>query len=378
MLTISLDELSQTVVSLLAHSLPPATADRASLLRELRKHRIVKFKDSDTLASMDTILNVLRPVMSYVSDEALQDALALADGAKATRAARVTKGEAGEPATAAPDTVDGAPGEPATADTPDTTAGTDGFRVTAARSRGGGSRTQAARNSAVKISKLITVQWGTLENREWAFGDTVLLTGESGSGKSTLLDAVQSIMTAARQGLYQFNAGQDESTQSRRGGKEPRTLAAYALGQLADNVFLRPRSMSYVAALFDASEGSDEQATPFTAVIGIEANAEQGKAHLQRTIFFVVKRALSLSHFIEGPASERVGWSDSDEGGVRPPPGQAEGWAGDSPEVRGQVRLSAASLRRAHGEVVRARAGRFPRGQGLVQGYGLQGTRQRQ
>ena len=104
----------------------------------------------------------------------------------------------------------------------------------------------------MKIAKLITWQWGSLEAREWRFADTVLLTGESGSGKSTLLDSIQTLLTAAHHHLVQFNIGQDESTQSRRGGKEPRTLAAYALGQQADGVFLRKRSTSYVAMVFDA------------------------------------------------------------------------------------------------------------------------------
>ena len=78
----------------------------------------------------------------------------------------------------------------------------------------------------MKISRLITWNWGSVENREWLFGDTVLLTGESGSGKSTLLDSIQTLMTAVHHHLVQFNIGQDESTQSRRGGKEPRTLPA--------------------------------------------------------------------------------------------------------------------------------------------------------
>src|SRR5215468_3497343 len=100
------------------------------------------------------------------------------------------------------------------------------------------------RELMMKISKVVTWQWGTLENREWSLADTVLLTGESGSGKSTLLDAIQTLLTAAHHHIVQFNVGQDESTQSRRGEKEPRTLAAYALGQQADGVFLRTRSTS--------------------------------------------------------------------------------------------------------------------------------------
>jgi energy-coupling factor transporter ATP-binding protein EcfA2 len=150
----------------------------------------------------------------------------------------------------------------------------------------------------VKIAKLITWQWGSLESREWTFADTVLLTGESGSGKSTLLDAIQTLLTAAHHHLVQFNVGQDESTQSRRGGKEPRTLAAYALGQQADGVFLRKRSTSYVALVFDASEGSGELEQPFTALVGVEAHEDAARAMLGRSLFFIVRRALGLPHLL--------------------------------------------------------------------------------
>lgn len=149
----------------------------------------------------------------------------------------------------------------------------------------------------MKIAKLLTWHWGSLEDREWIFADTVLLTGESGSGKSTLLDAIQTVLTAAHQHLVQFNIGQDESTQSRRGGKEPRTLAAYALGQQADGVFLRSRSTSYAGIVFEASRHAGEQAMPFTALIGVEAFEDGRRAVLQGTPqFFIVRRALSLEH----------------------------------------------------------------------------------
>lgn len=87
-LVISLEELSQAVVSLLAHSLPASNADRLGLLRDLRKHRIVRFNDGEGAGSMEMLLSVLRPVMSYVSDEALDDALTIAGQAAAVRGAR--------------------------------------------------------------------------------------------------------------------------------------------------------------------------------------------------------------------------------------------------------------------------------------------------
>jgi energy-coupling factor transporter ATP-binding protein EcfA2 len=148
----------------------------------------------------------------------------------------------------------------------------------------------------MKIAKLLTWHWGSLEDREWAFADTVLLTGESGSGKSTLLDAIQTVLTAAHQHVVHFNIGQEESTQSRRGGKEPRTLAAYALGQQADGVFLRNRSTSYAGIVFEASERAGELVEPFTALVGVEAFEDGRRAVLQGTQFFIVRRALSLEH----------------------------------------------------------------------------------
>lgn len=87
-LVISLEDLSQAVVSLLAHSLPSASADRLGLLRELRKHRIVRFNDGEGAGSMEMLLSVLRPVMSYVSDEALEDALTISGQAAARRSVR--------------------------------------------------------------------------------------------------------------------------------------------------------------------------------------------------------------------------------------------------------------------------------------------------
>ena len=156
----------------------------------------------------------------------------------------------------------------------------------------------------MRISKLITWQWGSLESREWGFSDAVLLTGESGSGKSTLLDSIQTLLTAAHQHLVQFNIGQDESTQSRRGGKEPRTLAAYALGQQADGVFLRKRSTSYVALVFEPSESAGEKELPFTALVGVDAHEDAAKATLGKSLFFIVRRPLGLAHLLHRAAAD--------------------------------------------------------------------------
>jgi len=83
-LAISLEELSQTLVSLVGMTLPSSMAERGQLLRELRKLRLIRFKDADGLGQMETLVSVLRPVMSFVSDEALQDVLRMMQARQAT------------------------------------------------------------------------------------------------------------------------------------------------------------------------------------------------------------------------------------------------------------------------------------------------------
>jgi len=52
----------------------------------------------------------------------------------------------------------------------------------------------------MRMARLITLNWGTIDHRDWPLADATLLTGESGSGKSTLLDAMQAVLTAASAG----------------------------------------------------------------------------------------------------------------------------------------------------------------------------------
>ena len=127
---------------------------------------------------------------------------------------------------------------------------------------------------------------------------TIRLKQASTIAEIRTLDAIQTLLTAAHHHLVQFNVGQDESTQGRRGGKDPRTLAAFALGQQADGVFLRKRSTSYVALVFDASEGSGELEQPLTALVGVEAHEDATRAMLGRSLFFIVRRALGLPHLM--------------------------------------------------------------------------------
>ncbi len=119
------------------------------------------------------------------------------------------------------------------------------------------------------LKKFIFVNWGNIPNLEFELGPVNLFSGGNGSGKTTAADAIQTVMTAAHENLFQYNPGQDETTQRGRGGKRVRTLASYVLG-CDDGSYARLHPADgYLAAVFHPTAG--ESAEAFTAVIGIRA-----------------------------------------------------------------------------------------------------------
>jgi len=125
----------------------------------------------------------------------------------------------------------------------------------------------------VKLEKLILVNWGALRSDEYPMGNMTLLTGSTGSGKSTMLDALQTVMTAAYQNIFNYNPGQDEVTQNSRSSKSKRTLWSYITGA-EDNLFARPDGAhGYIAAVFKPSEG-EEEGEEFTALIAASARVD--------------------------------------------------------------------------------------------------------
>ncbi|VAW95856.1 FIG00979822: hypothetical protein [hydrothermal vent metagenome] len=142
------------------------------------------------------------------------------------------------------------------------------------------------------LKKFIFVNWGNIPNTEFDMGPVNLLSGGSGSGKTTVGDAIQTIMTAAHENLFQYNPGQDETTQRGRGGKRVRTLASYVLG-CDDGSYARPshdNTDGYLAAIFHPTKG--ETAEPFTAIIGIRAwldkTAKQLVARQDELMFLIL------------------------------------------------------------------------------------------
>ncbi|MCL6415692.1 hypothetical protein MIB92_08520 [Aestuariirhabdus sp. Z084] len=140
------------------------------------------------------------------------------------------------------------------------------------------------------LKRFVFINWGNVPATEFDMGPVNLLSGASGSGKTTAADAIQTIMTAAKNNLFNYNPGQDETTQKGRGGKQVRTLASYVLG-CDDGSFARPwRCDGFLAAVFYPTKGED--ATPFTAMIGVRADYDTaGKQAVARELdsrFFII------------------------------------------------------------------------------------------
>ena len=152
------------------------------------------------------------------------------------------------------------------------------------------------------LKRSITVNWGNLPVEELEYGPVNLFSGGNGSGKTTAADALQTLMTAAHDNLFNYNPGQDETTQRGRGGKQVRTLASYVLG-CDDGAFARPYDTDgYIVGIFHPTQG--ESADPFTAVIGVRAHLDAAGSSRQARqdellLMIVPGEMLSLSHFVQ-------------------------------------------------------------------------------
>ena len=150
------------------------------------------------------------------------------------------------------------------------------------------------------LKKFIYVNWGNIPALEFDFGPINLISGGNGSGKTTAADALQTIMTAAHDNLFNYNPGQDEASQRGR-NKNVRTLASYVLG-CDDGSYARPEgAIGYLAAVFHPTQG--EEGDPFTAVIGISASVDrasgQAVARQNELQFYLVTETLSLADFLQ-------------------------------------------------------------------------------
>ncbi len=151
------------------------------------------------------------------------------------------------------------------------------------------------------LKRFAFINWGNVPHIEFEFGPVNLFSGGNGSGKTTAADAIQTIMTAAHENLFQYNPGQDETTQRGRGGKRVRTPASYVLG-CDDGSYARlDPTDGYLAAVFHPTHG--ETADPFTAIIGVRAwldlSANNAVARQDEAIYLILPgEQLSLSQLV--------------------------------------------------------------------------------
>ena len=134
----------------------------------------------------------------------------------------------------------------------------------------------------MRIQSIVLHNWANLPDDIYEPGQITLITGGNGAGKTTLGDAVQTILTAARGGWFQYNPGQDESTQQSK-TKKTRTLASYAMG-CDDGPFGRTTlTDTYIGINFVPDEG--EIGTKFFAMLAIRAHLVRvGEAHEAKII----------------------------------------------------------------------------------------------
>lgn len=159
----------------------------------------------------------------------------------------------------------------------------------------------------MKLDKLILANWGQLPYGEYEFSNMTLLTGPTGAGKSTMLDALQTVMTAAYQGIVAYNPGQEEVQANQRRGKSKRTLESFICGAEYSR-FSRPDGAhGYVAAVFrpGPNEGS---AKPFTALVAASARVdgvgERRGAKLERLELVIADdEALTIGDFLKDAES---------------------------------------------------------------------------
>lgn len=155
----------------------------------------------------------------------------------------------------------------------------------------------------MKLDRLVLVNWGQMQPGNYELGNMTLLTGPTGAGKSTMLDGLQTIMTAAYQGIVAYNPGQEEVQQNQRRGKSKRTLESFVVGAEYSR-FSRPAgAQGYLAAVFRPGP-EDGSAKMFTALVAasarVDGSGERRDAKLERLVLVIVEdAALSVEQFFE-------------------------------------------------------------------------------
>ncbi|WKB53570.1 DUF4194 domain-containing protein [Eleftheria terrae] len=80
---VSFEDLAATLQTQLKRQLPPGTTDRMALLAELKRHRLLRYSSTFSIADEDAYLAIRPTILGVVSNEALAAALEADDAALA-------------------------------------------------------------------------------------------------------------------------------------------------------------------------------------------------------------------------------------------------------------------------------------------------------
>ena len=155
----------------------------------------------------------------------------------------------------------------------------------------------------MKLDRLVLVNWGQLRPGDYEMSNMTLLTGPTGVGKSTMLDGLQTVMTAAYQGIVAYNPGQDEVQQNQRRGKTKRTLESFVCGAEVSLFSRKDGAQGYAAAVFRPCPG-DGESKGFTAIVAaaarVDAVGDRREPKLERFELLIVDDAvLSFTDFLK-------------------------------------------------------------------------------
>ncbi len=156
----------------------------------------------------------------------------------------------------------------------------------------------------MKIKKLIIINWGNIPNQEYTFLDGLnLLVGDTGSGKSTILDAIQTVLTAAKRGLVDYNAGQG-TEETRSSNKVYRTYQSYILGGDEGRKFSRTEAKGVIACVFEDSKANVFSAWVFgDAYLEINGKKRAPKLHEDPKLGIVNNAEISIDDFLHQTSS---------------------------------------------------------------------------
>jgi hypothetical protein len=115
----------------------------------------------------------------------------------------------------------------------------------------------------IELRRIVLVNWHLMTCADLDLAGDAAILGKNAAGKSTIIDLIQAVMAGGSPRLYRFNRSAGEG-----GQRSERTIAGYCLGQLDDDRFLRDDARSYIALVF---ENTDGQRRPVTLGLAIEA-----------------------------------------------------------------------------------------------------------